>query len=76
MRSIILNHSRLSMFILHIARRAAHKLRTYSLGFWVISARRLFAGPIKQIAGASALCPFSLDLVTNGRLAQRKRWAT
>ena len=28
---------------------------TYTLGFWAISARRWFAGPIKQIAGALAL---------------------
>jgi hypothetical protein len=28
---------------------------TYTLGFWAISARRWFAGPIKQIAGTPAL---------------------
>ena len=34
---------------------------TSALGFWAISARRWFAGPIKQIAGAPALStPFSL----------------
>lgn len=27
---------------------------TYSLGFWVISARKWFKGPVKQIAGESS----------------------
>lgn len=34
---------------------------TYALGFWAISARRWFAGPIKQIAGAPALYCFFID---------------
>ncbi len=29
---------------------------TFSLGFWAISARMWFAGPVKQIAGAPVLC--------------------
>ena len=28
---------------------------TYALGFWALSARKWFTGPIKQIAGAAAL---------------------
>ena len=60
------------LYCISTAGRAAHNyapvtvgvVLTYSLGFWVISARRLFAGPIKQIAGASALCPFFVDLVS------------
>jgi hypothetical protein len=28
---------------------------TYALGFWAISARRWFVGPIKQIAGVPTL---------------------
>jgi hypothetical protein len=34
---------------------------TYALGFWVISARRWFAGPIKQIAGAPVLYSLVVD---------------
>jgi hypothetical protein len=34
---------------------------TYALGFWAISARRWFAGPIKQIAGAPALYSFFIS---------------
>jgi hypothetical protein len=44
---------------------------TYALGFWVISARRWFAGPIKQIAGAPALStPFSLASADEKRSAR------
>jgi hypothetical protein len=44
---------------------------TYALGFWVISARRWFAGPIKQIAGAPALStPFSLVSADEKRSAR------
>jgi len=53
---------------------------TYALGFWAISARRWFTGPIKQIAGAPALyyTSFSSILKISGWLAhwQRKRWAS
>jgi hypothetical protein len=38
---------------------------TYALGFWVISARRWFVGPIKQIAGAPpALCCMYVNCVS------------
>src|SRR6266576_2013474 len=37
---------------------------TYALGFWAISARRWFAGPIKQIAGAPALYSFFVGWVS------------
>jgi hypothetical protein len=30
---------------------------TYALGFWAVSARRWFAGPIKQIAGTRRATP-------------------
>jgi hypothetical protein len=52
---------------------------TYGLGFWAICARRWFAGPIKQIAGAPILYSFfggGSGLMTSGRFAQRKRWAS
>ena len=59
---------------------------TYALGFWAVSARRWFAGPIKQIAGKwHAPCPspcsqrhttaiWIVGMLTSGRFAQRKRW--
>lgn len=34
----------------------------YALGFWVVSARRWFAGPIKQIAGALCAEPALLSI--------------
>jgi hypothetical protein len=37
---------------------------TYALGFWAISARRWFAGPIKQIGGAPALYFFFVGWVS------------
>ena len=36
---------------------------TYALGFWAISARRWFVGPVKQIAGAPDLYSFLVDWV-------------
>ena len=36
---------------------------TYALGFWAISARRWFVGPIKHIAGAPDLYSFFVDWV-------------
>jgi hypothetical protein len=35
---------------------------TYALGFWAISARRWFSGPIKQIAGAPRSLRYSICL--------------
>jgi hypothetical protein len=52
---------------------------TYALGFWVISARKWFGKPIKQIAGVHALYSFFVDgsvLMASGRLAQAKRWTS
>jgi hypothetical protein len=37
---------------------------TYALGFWAISARRWFVGPIKQIAGAPNLYSFFVHWVS------------
>ena len=35
---------------------------TYSMGFWVISARKWFTGPIKQIKGRStAICIYAIE---------------
>jgi hypothetical protein len=50
----------------------------YAFGFWDVSARRWFAGPIKQIAGLTALYSIFVDvLVLMERVAQslRERWA-
>ena len=55
---------------------------TYALGFWAVSARRWFAGPIKQIAGKLrcargapccccylCVCVWMVSMLTSGRFA-------
>jgi hypothetical protein len=44
---------------------------TYALGFWAISARWWFAGPIKQIGGAPALYSFFV-----GWISADGKWST
>ena len=49
----------------------------YALGFWAVSARKWFAGPVKQIAGTPrAVDCVGVVLTMTGRFAQRKRWAS
>lgn len=42
---------------------------TYSLGFWVISARKWFHGPIRQIAAAEA----GIDVFEPGALEEAEK---
>ena len=80
-RSIVRGPFHLGKLSYPIAVAAAIRIAlNHTLSFWALSARRWFAGPIKQVA-APALCSFFVDWVSaddkwSACTRTRKRWVS